>query len=158
MIALFTSVSAMVMAGPRVYAQMAEDGLMPAVLRFRGSVPTGAIALQAALAIAVVWMTGLRELLSYLGFTLGLSTVVTVACLFITVKRKQTEYSGLPGYPWAPVIFIFSTLLFAGLAATRNPTEMLAAVVTILVAVILYALFGKTKYKPFDDREKRQEG
>lgn len=156
MIALFTSVSAMVMAGPRVYAQMAEDGLMPAILRFRGSVPAGAIALQAALAIAVVWMTGLRELLSYLGFTLGLSTVVTVACLFITVRRTQNEHAGLPGHPWAPVIFIFSTLLFAGLAATRNPKEMLAAVVTILAAVILYALFGKKKYKPFDDPEKRQ--
>ena len=32
-IALFTSVSAMVMAGPRVYARMAEDGLMPRALK-----------------------------------------------------------------------------------------------------------------------------
>jgi APA family basic amino acid/polyamine antiporter len=142
-IALFTSVSAMVMCGPRVYAQMADDGLMPAILKFSGEVPAGAIAMQAALAIALVWITGLRELLSYLGFTLGLSTVVTVAGLFIAVPRRRAEPIDLPGYPWAPAIFICSTLVFAGLAATRNPWEMLAALMTVLSAAILYLLFGR---------------
>jgi len=33
--------------------------------------------------------------------------------------------------------------MFTGLAATRNPMEMLAAVLTILSAVILYMLFGR---------------
>jgi len=142
-IALFTSISAMVMCGPRVYAQMADDGLMPAILRFSGEVPASAIAMQAALAIVLVWITGLRELLSYLGFTLGLSTVVTVASLFIAVNRRRAEHLDLPGYPWAPVIFICATLVFAGLAATRNPWEMLAALMTVLSAVILYLLFGR---------------
>ncbi len=99
--------------------------------------------MQAALAIALVWMTGLRELLSYLGFTLGLSTVVTVASLFIAVRRRRAEPIDLPGYPWAPAIFICATLVFAGLAATRNPWEMLAALMTVLSAVILYLLFGR---------------
>jgi len=141
-IALFTSVSAMVMAGPRVYAQMADDGLMLAILRFRGDVPGVAIGTQAALAIALVWITGLRELLSYLGFTLSLSSVVTVAGLFIAV-RKRTEPIDLPGYPWAPATFIVFSLVFAALAATRNPLEMVAALLTVLSAVILYLLFGR---------------
>ncbi|MDH3992974.1 MAG: amino acid permease, partial [Gammaproteobacteria bacterium] len=150
-IAMFTSVSAMVMVGPRVYAQMAEDGLMPAILRFKGEVPVIAIAMQATLAIVIVWITGLRELLSYLGFTLGLSTVVTVASLFIVVRRRQVEPGDLPGYPWAPITFIFFTLMFSGLAATRNPLEMLAALLTILSAVILYALFGSKHQKLRND-------
>jgi len=150
-IALFTSVSAMVMVGPRVYAQMAEDGLMPAILRFKGEVPVIAIAMQATLAIVIVWMTGLRELLSYLGLTLGLSTVVTVASLFIVVRKKQAELDDLPGYPWAPITFIFFTLMFTGLAAIRNPQEMLAAVLTILSAVILYVLFGRKHQKLQND-------
>jgi hypothetical protein len=37
--------------------------------------------------------------------------------------------------------------MFTGLAATRNPLEMLAAVLTILSAVILYALFGRKHQK-----------
>lgn len=144
MLALFTSVSAMVMAGPRVYAQMAADGLMPAILKFRGQVPASAIAMQAALAIFLVWTTGLRELLSYLGFTLGLSAALTVASLFVALRRSRIPPADLPGYPWAPLVFIVSTLTFAGLAAIKNPTEMLAAIITILSAVILYLLFGRT--------------
>ena len=38
-LALFTSVSAMLMAGPRVYARMAEDGLFPKLFTSMGDVP-----------------------------------------------------------------------------------------------------------------------
>jgi len=142
-IALFTSISAMIMAGPRVYAQMATDGLMPAFLRFEGRVPGTAIAMQALLSIAVVWISGLQALLSYLGFTLALSTAATIASLFVVASRNKTGAGHLPGYPWAPGIFITFTLLFAGLAATINPMEMLAAVITIVSAVIIYWVFGR---------------
>lgn len=140
-VALFTGVSAMIMIGPRVYAQMADDGLMPAILKFRGEVPAAAILLQAVLAILVVWITTLRELLSYLGFTLGLSSVLTVCSLFIIVRRAGHDTAHLPGYPWAPLIFIIFTLLFACLAAVREPWQMAGAVVTILSGVAVYYLF-----------------
>jgi amino acid transporter len=142
-IALFTSVSAMVMAGPRVYARMADDGLMPRILAFSGEVPAVAIAVQAVLAVAVVWISGLRELLSYLGFTLGLSTAVTVASLFVAARQRGPGVGRLPGYPWAPLIFVAMTLLFASLAAIRNPWEMVAALVTIITAVLVYFLSGR---------------
>ena len=73
----------MIMIGPRVYAKMADDGVFPRALRFSGDVPGVAIWLQAGLAIVVVWVSGLRELLSYLGFTLGLGTAATVATVFV---------------------------------------------------------------------------
>lgn len=139
-LALFTSVSAMIMIGPRVYARMADDGLMPAFLRFQAETPTAAVLLQAALAIVVVWIAGLRELLSYLGFTLSLSTAVTVASLFVIVPRNRTLAAALPGYPWAPAVFVVFTLLFAALAATLNPWEMLAALVTVASGAALYVL------------------
>jgi amino acid transporter len=142
-VAMFTSVSAMIMIGPRVYAQMARDGLMPAFLRFDGKAPAAAVSAQALLSIAVVWLSGLRELLSYLGFTLGLSTVITIASLFVIARDRNSEVRDFPGYPWAPVVFIVFTLLFAGLAAVANPWEMLAAVLTIVSALIVYALFGR---------------
>ncbi len=142
-VAMFTSVSAMIMIGPRVYAQMARDGLMPAVLRFDGTTPAAAISAQALLSIIVVWLSGLRELLSYLGFTLGLSTVITVASLFVIGRDRNSEIHDFPGYPWAPLVFIVTTLIFTGLAAVANPWEMLAAVMTIVSALIIYALFGR---------------
>lgn len=149
-IALFTSISAMVMVGPRVYAQMAGDGLMPRLLRFGEQVPGTAIAAQALLAIVVVWVTGLRELLSYLGVTLGLSTAITVASLFATARRRGFDTRQLAGYPWVPIVFIIATLVFVGLAATRNPGEVLAAVLTIASAVVIYLLFGRKHLRLVD--------
>jgi APA family basic amino acid/polyamine antiporter len=140
-LALFTSVSAMIMVGPRVYARMADDGVLPRVLRFRGEVPTAAIVMQTLLAIIVVWISTLRELLSYLGFTLGLSAVIAVASVFILVRREGDKARRLPGYPWAPSIFVVFTLLFACLGAVRQPWQMAAAVITILSGVIAYFLF-----------------
>lgn len=148
-LALFTSVSAMVMAGPRVYAKMAEDGVFPRVFRPGDGPPTAAVALQGALATGVVWLTGLRELLSYLGFTLGLSAAATAAALFLAVRREPARRHELPGYPWAPAVFVAFTLLFAGLAATVNPAEMLAAVATIASGGLLYRL-TRTRHRQPD--------
>ena len=144
-IALFTSVSAMVMVGPRVYARMADDGLMPSILRFTGETPLSSIVMQAALAIGLVWIAGLRELLSYLGFTLGLSAALAVASVFVLVRRRPETRPNLPGYPWAPAGFILFTLLFSVLAAMRNPWEMVAALLTIGSAIIVYLVIGKVQ-------------
>jgi hypothetical protein len=128
------------MIGPRVYAKMSDDGLFPPILRFEGETPMISIVMQGVLAAVVVWITGLRELLSYLGFTLGLSTAATVAALFVVVRRSPSLAGVLPGYPWAPAIFVLFTLLFAALAATVNPWEMLAALLTICSGLLLYRL------------------
>jgi amino acid transporter len=139
-LALFTSISAMLMIGPRVYARMAADKLAPQFLNFAGETPTSAIVTQAALASIVVWFTDLRQLLSYLGFTLGLSAAAAVASLFVIARREPRRVEDLPGYPWAPAVFVVFTLLFAGLAATQRPGELIAALVTILLGLLLYAI------------------
>lgn len=138
-IALFTSVSAMTMVGPRVYAKMADDGLMPRALKLKGETPMLSVLMQSALAIVVVWIAGLRELLSYLGFTLALCTAATVATLFVVARRQPGIAAALPGYPWAPFVYVSFTLLFAALAATQSPWEMAAALATLVSGLLLYA-------------------
>lgn len=150
-LALFTSVSAMIMIGPRVYAKMADDGLMPRVLRLEGEVPAAAVLVQALLAVIVVWVAGLRELLSYLGFTLSLCAALTVASLFVVARRERRTRpyrERLPGYPWAPAVFVAATLLFAALAARSQPAELAAAVVTIASGAGLYAITIRRSKRP----------
>jgi len=61
-LALFTSASSMLLSGPRVYARMACDGVLPAALgRLHGDHPRIAILAQAALSLIVIWVAGLRE-------------------------------------------------------------------------------------------------
>ena len=43
-----------------------------------GDVPTAAVALQVGLAVLVAWVSELRELLGYIGFTLGISAAATI--------------------------------------------------------------------------------
>ncbi len=140
-LALVTSVTAMIMIGPRVYAKMADDGVFPRALRFSGDVPGVAIWLQAGLAIVVVWVSELRELLSYLGFTLGLGTAATVATVFVFRRRAPREK--LPGYPWAPAIYIVATLLFAALGASQSPRELAAAALTVATGCIGYGVMRR---------------
>ena len=144
-VALFSSVSAMIMAGPRVYAKMADDGLLPEILCYRHGAPGIAIAMQALLAVTVVWIASLRELLSYLGMTLSISAAATICSLFVLINRNPEQKVDLPGYPWAPITYVSFTLLFAVLAAMRTPLEMLAAILTILSGIIVYYYFARRR-------------
>ncbi len=135
-VSLFTSVSVMIMTGPRVYAKMAEDGLMPRWLRFQENAPRRAILMQAVLAIIVIYVSTLKQLLSYLGFTLSLSSALTVSSLFWLRSRVGQSRWIRP----AAFVYVFSTLAVAGLAASRSPWEVGFGLLTILSGLLLYWL------------------
>ena len=117
---------------------MAKDGLMPQALCCTKAAPGTASAVQSVLAITVVWVAGLRELLSYLGITLALSSAVTVATLFVVVRKDTTGSYPFNTYPWAPLIYVSLTLLFICIAATKNPWEALAAILTIVSGIFVF--------------------
>jgi fructoselysine transporter len=142
-VALITSVFSLVMAGPRVYARMADDGVFPAFFRFSGGgAPTAAIMAQALLAIALIALSDLRGLLSYLGFTLSMSGALTVASLFLVVKREGRGAVKVWGYPFTPAFYVLATLILAGIAGRRQPVELLTAVITIASGSLVYYVFG----------------
>lgn len=140
--ALLTSVSSMIVAGPRVYAQMARDGVFPEVFsdrrRGEGGSPAAAIALQCGLAALVVLVSTLEDLLSYLGFTLSLSAAGTVACLFV-LRAREGSSGGLV----APAIYVACTICFAALAVARHPVELAAALGTMASGLVLYAILRR---------------
>ena len=148
-IALVTSVFSLVMAGPRVYARMADDGVFPKFFRFGGAgAPTTAIAGQAALAILLILMSDLRGLLGYLGFTLSISAALSVASLFVIARREGRQAAAVWGYPFTPLFYVLVTLILAGIAGRREPTQFLAAVITIVSGSVVYYAFGLHKVAP----------
>ena len=84
--------SATILAGPRVYTRMAEDGCLPRALLSTTAVPVRGIFLQAAVALVMLWTATYEALLTYIGFTLGLSTAATVAGL---IRLRLREGLGL---------------------------------------------------------------
>jgi APA family basic amino acid/polyamine antiporter len=144
-IALFTSVCAMVMAGPRVYARMAEDGLFPRVFAARAEVPRAAVLLQGALACLVLWVAELATLLGYVGFTLGLSSAATVTALLVLRRREGPERVPIPGHPVVPLVFIVTVLASSGFMAAREPAQALVGVATVLTGWPVYELLRRRR-------------
>ena len=142
-VALITSVFSLVMAGPRVYARMADDGVFPRMFRFSGDgAPTAAILAQAALAIALITLSDLRGLLSYLGFTLSVSAALTVASLFVLARREGRNAVKVWGYPFTPAFYVLATLILAAMSGRREPVQLLAALITVVSGSLVYFAFG----------------
>jgi len=137
-LALFTSIWSMVMAGPRVYAKMAEDGLFPRFFEADGDTPTAAIGLQTVAAIVVVWTSGLAELFSYIGFTLGVSAAITVCALMALRWREGADRVRVPGFPVVPLIFVAATVWGATFVVLREPVQAAMGLGTALLGVPLY--------------------
>ena len=138
-LALYTSVSSMVMAGPRVYARMAADGVFPRFFAAAGEVPRRAVALQAALAIVAVWVAPLERLMSYSGFTLGLCGAAAVLGLLRLRRRLGAARVPIPGYPLVPAVYLAMTLYASWFFARLRPGQALLGAATVLagLAVLL---------------------
>lgn len=140
-LALCTSISALMQGGPRVVARMAEDGHMPRALAARraDAAPTRAVALQCALALLLLWWTGLRELLGAIGFTLSLCAAATVLALVRLRRARGAAAVPVPGWPFAPAILISASLGAAGFLAWREPRIAAWGAVAIAASLLLYA-------------------
>lgn len=142
---LATSVSSILMAGPRVYAKMAQDGLFPRYFDAPTPPPTRSVLLQGAMIIVVVLVAEIRELLSYLGLTLGISAACTVATLFFA---RHMDGEGAPPSKSKYIIagyYTTGTLVLAALAAWNRPVEAIATLITLVLGILGFALIRKLK-------------
>jgi len=132
---LLTSVLSMMLAAPRVYAKMADDGLMPPLLRFQGESPRFATLAQAAVALFFVYATTIQWLISYLGLTLSISAACSVFCLFLpNVRAKKL----LHPIHIIPAFYITCTAITALMLTLREPLQLAGVAITFLVGVIAY--------------------
>lgn len=143
--ALFSSLSAYLILGPRVTYAMADKGyFFKSVARIdpKTKVPSIAILLQAVISIIMVLSGTFDQILTYLGFSLGIFPVVAVAGVF---KLRMTKKSTLKlrGYPWVHVFFILSSLFILVLAYSERPVESSIAIATVLMGVPFYYLFRR---------------
>ena len=149
--ALVSSVSAMVMTGPRVYMAMAEDGLF---FRFmakrarRGGAPVGSILLQGALAVALLLIARFEQLIYYIGFTLSISAALT--CLGVFVLRVRRPDAPRPyrtwGYPWTPTLFIALSAWMVVFLIVERPQESLWGAITLLLGVVVFLLWNRHEH------------
>lgn len=139
-VALLTSISSMVMIGPRVYARMADDGLFPRRFVFAGDAPRHAIWLQVALSVAVLWASGLQAQLTNLGWLLGLFTALSVIGLLRLRAREGAAAVPIPGHPFVPALFLALVVTLSGLALRAAGSALAPALAVIGSGVVAYAV------------------
>lgn len=144
-IALVSAVSAMVMAGPRVYAAMASDRALPSVLgklNKRG-VPMYAVAAQGVLGTIFVLFSELEQLMRFVGFTLAIFAALTCSALFVLRRRGLRGPYRTFGYPVTPILFILVSAWIAYAQIDKHPLESLIVLVGLVASAVLYVFVAK---------------
>jgi APA family basic amino acid/polyamine antiporter len=147
-LSLLSLISAMMMTGPRVYQYMAGDGLFfPTFSKLRGGSgpPGNAILLQAGLALVMVLTASFENLLIFIGFTLSLFSLITVAGLMVLRRRQPAPDlpSKTAGYPFTPILFILGNLWIILFSIIYKPLISLTGLAAILLGVVLYVFFKR---------------
>ena len=149
-VSIAASVSAMVIAGPRVYFAMARDGVF---LRGLGRVhakhrtPMAAIAAQAIWSSVLVLSGSLSALVNYTGFAVVLFSGIAVFAVFVLRHRipdAPRSFKAL-GYPVAPATFVLASLFMVGNEIINNPGPSLSGLAVIAAGIPLYLYLSRKR-------------
>jgi len=148
---LISTISAMILAGPRVMKSMGTDikGLKFFAISNKNNVPYVAIIFQSVIAVALVLTSSFQSLITYVGFTLNLFTFLTVLGIFILrYKHKHlvTSYKTFL-YPLTPLLFLSIILFILTYIMIEKPVESLYGLGTVVLGLLLYFLTNKKEDK-----------
>jgi len=140
---MFSSVSAMVVAGPRVYYAMARDGLFfssAARVHPRFRTPRTAIFAQALWSCVLVLSGAFGPLLTYTGFAVVLFAGIAVGSLFVTRRKFAGERRAFSawGYPVAPAVFCIASFMIVVSSLREQPLASFAGLAIIAAGIPLF--------------------
>ena len=146
---LLSSVSAMIIAGPRISRVIGEDYRL---FRFLGKttakdIPAAAVVVQGLLSVFYIVTSTFDQVIVFIGFTLNLFTFMTVLGVMI-MRRKRPD---LPrpyrtwGYPWTPAAFLVIHVYILAYGLICRPRESLAGLGLTAAGLVVYAIDRKTR-------------
>ena len=150
---LISTVSAMIIAAPRVLQMIGEDF---SVFKFLGktnknSIPANAIYIQGAISLVFILTGTFESILIYSGFTMGLNTFLAVLGLFI-LRIKKPELARpykTWGYPLTPIIFLSLTGWTLVYLLIDKPKESMLGLLTVAIGVAVYFVSEKMSLKKY---------
>ena len=130
-VALLSSVNALLLIATRVPFAMGRDQLFPegAVRVNAGGTPTVALALSALVAVVFVLSGRFNEVIAVLAFFFVANYAVSFAALFVLRRREPAAPFRAWGHPWTTALALLGSLAFlagAVYADTRNSLYALA--------------------------------
>jgi len=139
------ALTGIILAGPRVYYAMAQDGLLFrwfGALHPRYGTPHRAIVLQGVWAALLAATGSFRALFTRVVYTEWIFFAL-VAIGLIVVRRRSgiVRQYAMPGYPLLPVVFIIASLAVAAGAIVANPLDSVIGLSLVLAGVPVYFIW-----------------
>ncbi|MDW8302600.1 MAG: amino acid permease [Bacteroidia bacterium] len=147
MISTFSCLNGCILAGARVYYQMAKDNLFFSQAGHLNSKGVPAISLwyQAVWASILCFSGTYNDLLNYVMFAVIAFYILTIAGLFILrVKQPDAERPyKVPLYPILPALYLLSTFTFIVLLLMSYSKYALGSLVILCLGIPVFFLFQK---------------
>ena len=142
-VGLISCISAMVIAGPRVYFAMAIDRcFFPTAARIhpKWGTPINAIVYQSLAAIAMILISKFESLVIYISFALIFFAALAVAGTIRLRRREGWRKLRVVnwGYPLIPGLFIVASAWMLFYTASLQPKESALGLLTIVLGAGLY--------------------
>ncbi|MDW8301221.1 MAG: amino acid permease [Bacteroidia bacterium] len=148
---LVSSISAMIMVGPRVSEAMGKDySILAFLAKRKNDTPLVAIFVQSLISLFFIVTATFDQVITYIGFTLNLFLFMTVLGVFVSRYRNTPpQYTGYKTflYPFVPMLFLVieGWVLVYGLI--YKPIESQLGLITVLSGLIFYYLDVSKKRK-----------
>ena len=145
--ALFSSISAFLILGPRVYFAMGRDGVFfhsLSQIHSRFHAPVKAILLQGIISSCMVLTGSFDQILTYLGFSLGIFPILAVFGVF-KLRREKRSVLKMPGYPLTTLVYLCTGTSILILAFLERPMESGVALATVFSGIPVYYFFKREK-------------
>jgi APA family basic amino acid/polyamine antiporter len=138
---LLSSISAYIIIGPRVYFAMSEAGHFFRIARRvnRYNVPGISILAQSLLSVVFVVTGTFDQILTLLGFSLGVFPILCVAGVF-KLRMRRGSVLKMPGYPVVQLLFIAVSAAILVLTFMERPAESGIALAVIAAGIPIYYL------------------
>jgi APA family basic amino acid/polyamine antiporter len=144
-VSTFGALNGVILAGPRVYFSMANDGLLfrwAAALHPRFGTPARAILLQAVWASALVMTDTYRGLFTRVVYTEWI--FFGLLAIGVLMLRRRADYRPPFRMPWAPVLAIGFALACGAIVVNQivaDPVNSLAGLAAVAVGLPIYRLW-----------------
>jgi APA family basic amino acid/polyamine antiporter len=148
MFSAFGALNGVILAGPRVYYSMAQDGLLfkwAAAVHPTYRTPARAITLQAIWAAVLVLTGTYRELFTRVIYTEWI--FFALLALGVVILRRRDGYAPqwrMPGVPVIPIAFAIVSFAIAFNQIRVDPVNSAIGLMMVLIGLPVYWIWGRT--------------
>ena len=148
-IGLIASINSLLILGPRVTQAIAEDY---SLLRFLGvenknGSPFYATIMLTVVALALIWTSTFEQIMTLIGFTLSLFTIMSVTGVFVLrykMKKNGNGFYHTFGYPFIPIFFILVEGCMMVYVFFNKPVQSLTGIGLTLAGLLIYFVLIKS--------------